>query len=107
MRLIILASATRHGITEEEIRAVLSYPVLRTRLTPRLPGAVPHLFIGKFDEDEPLIEVIADLADPDEWIAFHAMMLRREMIERTRLGALLADVDGDLASQRKERRGRS
>ncbi|UGT64511.1 hypothetical protein [Nocardia asteroides] len=107
MRLTVLASATRHGITGEEIRAVVFYPVLRTRLTPRLPGAVPHLFIGKFDEDEPLIEVIADLADPGEWIVFHAMMLRRELVEQTRLGALLAEADRDFAPQRKERRGRA
>lgn len=47
----------------------MSYPLLRTQLTPRLPEAVPYLFIGNFDEDQPLIEVIADLADPDEWVA--------------------------------------
>ncbi|MFC3960407.1 hypothetical protein [Nocardia jiangsuensis] len=53
------------------------------------------------------MEVIADLANPEEWIVFHAMMLRRELVEQTRLGALLAEADRDFAPQRKERRGSS
>lgn len=80
----------------------MSYPLLRTQVTPRLPGAVPYFFIGNFDEDEPLLEVIADLADPDEWVVFHAMMLRQETIRQLQLEVLLGD--GDLAQQRPERR---
>jgi hypothetical protein len=98
VRITILECAGKHGITEEEIRAVVSYPLLRTQLTPRLPEAVPYLFIGNFDEDQPLIEVIADLADPDEWVVFHAMMLRPQMISQLQLEELLGAWD--LAHQR-------
>lgn len=77
---------------------MVSYPTLRMQLTPRLPEAVPYLFIGNFDTEEPLIEVIADLADPDEWVVFHAMMLRPQMISQLRLEELLGA--GDLAHQR-------
>ncbi|MFE3444702.1 hypothetical protein ACFXNW_16865 [Nocardia sp. NPDC059180] len=102
MRITILECARKHGITEQEIRAVVSYPLLRVQVTPRLPGAVPHLFIGNFDEGEPLLEIIADLVDPAEWVVFHAMMLRPQTIKQLQLEALLGD--GDLAQQRPERR---
>ncbi|MBF6097312.1 hypothetical protein IU510_04365 [Nocardia cyriacigeorgica] len=102
MRITILECARKHGITEQEIRAVVSYPLLRVHITPRLPGAVPHLFIGNFDEDEPLLEIIADLADSAEWIVFHAMMLRPQTISQLHLEEFLGD--GDLAQQRPQRR---
>lgn len=108
VRITITESARRHNITDDEIRAVVSYPLLRLHLIPRREGADPYLFIGKFDEDEPLIEVIADLFDdPSDWVVFHAMMLRPQIVKNLQLEALIVGMTGDLASQRPERRGNS
>ena len=76
VRVTILDAALWHSIEPDEIRAVVEYPIDRTQLQPRIAGAVPWLYIGKYDEGEPPIEVIADLANPDEVVVFHAMMLR-------------------------------
>ncbi|MBH0776201.1 hypothetical protein [Nocardia bovistercoris] len=97
-RITIVESARKHGISDDEIRAVVSYPMLRTRLTQRLPETLPYPFIGNFDQDEPPIEVIADLVDPAEWVVFHAMMLRPQMIRQLQLEELFEF--GDLAYQR-------
>ncbi|MFI1241490.1 hypothetical protein [Nocardia salmonicida] len=107
MRIIILECAKQHSVTEDEIRAVLSYPVFRIRVAPRQVGADPYLFIGKYDENEPLFEVVADLADPEEWITFHAMMLRPSTVQNLRLETGLELVVGyldDIARQRPDRR---
>ncbi|GAA5066909.1 hypothetical protein [Nocardia callitridis] len=109
MQIAILECTRRHGVTDDEIRAVLSYPVFRIRIAPRQEGSDPYLFIGSYDEDEPLIEVIADLADPDKWIAFHAMMLRPATIQNLRLEMGLELVVNELdldniVRQRPERR---
>jgi hypothetical protein len=105
VRITILECAKQHSVTEEEIRAVLSYPVLRIRLAPRQAGAEPHLFVGSYDENEPLLEVIADLAGEDEWIAFHAMMLRAATIRNLGLELVVDDLGLDnIARQRPERR---
>ncbi|MBF6176196.1 hypothetical protein [Nocardia blacklockiae] len=105
MRITILECAKRHSVVEEEIRVVLSYPVLRIRIAPRRDGADPYLFIGRYDENEPLLEVIADLAGSDEWVAFHAMMLRPSTIHNLGLELVIDALDlGDTARQRPERR---
>lgn len=109
MQITILECAKRHGIAEDEIRAVLSYPVFRIRIAPRQEGADPYLFIGSYDENEPLLEVIADLVDPDQWIAFHAMMLRPSTIQNLGLEMglelVMDELDlNNIARQRPERR---
>jgi hypothetical protein len=76
VRITILDAALWHGVEPKEIRAVVEYPLDRTPLKPRLQGTRPWLYIGKFDENEPPIEVIGDLTDADGLIVFHAMMLR-------------------------------
>ncbi|MGQ4601375.1 hypothetical protein [Nocardia sp. R6R-6] len=105
MRITILKCAKRHGVMEDEIRAALSYPVLRMRIAPRQDGTDPYLFIGSYDENEPLLEVIADLVESDEWVAFHAMMLRASTIQNLGLELVVDDLDLDnIARQRPERR---
>lgn len=55
-------SAYRHGVTDAEIRTVISYPDLRVA------------------ENEPDLEVIADLADPAVAVVFPAMRLRPALV---------------------------
>lgn len=76
MRIEILDSARRHGITDGEIRAVVTYPEYRTPIAPRLPGSRPVLSIGSAGANEPHIEVIHDAVTSDLAVVFHAMMLR-------------------------------
>jgi hypothetical protein len=81
VRIEIKPSALAHLITKAEIRAVIDYPALRLPIAPRRTGAKPVLFIGPAADNEPWIEVIADLADADVAEVFHAMMLRPNLIE--------------------------
>ncbi|MCH9734091.1 MAG: hypothetical protein K0U78_05990 [Actinomycetia bacterium] len=76
MEISIEDSARKHGIEDWEIRATIEYPEYRIRLRPRRGGVQPHLFSGRID-NEPPIEVIANLADEQVWESFHAMLLRR------------------------------
>jgi hypothetical protein len=75
MRITITASAYRHRIKAWEIRSVLEYPEYARQLAPRHPWAQPWLFAGRIRREPPL-EILADLADPDDALAFHAMLLR-------------------------------
>ena len=80
MRIEIRPSALDHLITEDEIRAVVSFPVLRAIIAARREGAMPVLFIGPVADNQPWIEVIADLADAAVAEVFHAMMLRPSLV---------------------------
>ena len=75
MRIVILGSALRHGITEDEIRSVIEYPIWTARVVPRIPDTEPRLYIGRRADAEPPIEVLADTSSTDR-VVFHAMMLR-------------------------------
>jgi hypothetical protein len=75
VRILIFDSARRHGITADEIRNAIEYPMWTTRVVARIPGTEPRLYIGRRTDTEPPIEVLADTAT-DECVAFHAMMLR-------------------------------
>lgn len=77
MRIDIRASATAHGVTPDEIRAVVTFPALRLALAPRRPDSTPMLYVGPAAPNEPWIEVIVDMAIPEVAEVFHAMMLRR------------------------------
>jgi hypothetical protein len=88
VRIAILGSARQHGITDEEIRSASEYPMWTARVTPRISGTVPRLFIGRLVDAEPPIKVLADTSS-GECVAFHAMMLRQstlaELDEQTAL----------------------
>ncbi|UVT31528.1 BrnT-like toxin [Mycobacterium phage Mask] len=82
MRIEILPPATWHSITATEIRAVLSYPAARVILEPRRTDIATALVlhVGRPADNEPHLEVIADLIDPTVAIVFHAMMLRPAVV---------------------------
>ncbi|SKV05507.1 Uncharacterised protein [Mycobacteroides abscessus subsp. bolletii] len=96
MRIEILPSALKHGITEAEIRTVIAYPDLRVTLASRTIDfdSAPVLHIGRPDSNEPHLEVIADLIDPTNAIAFHAMMLRQKLVESLDLTLLFTPEYG-------------
>lgn len=80
MRITTKPSAYRHGVTDAEIRTVISYPGLRVAVAPRIPGSVPVLHVGAGAENEPDLEVIADMVDPAVAVVFHAMRLRPALV---------------------------
>lgn len=84
VRIDIRASAADHGITPDEVRAVVTFPALRLTLAPRRPNSAPMLFVGPAAPNEPWIEVIADMAIPEVAEVFHAMMLRRSTFSAAR-----------------------
>ena len=94
----MIPSARAHGITDDEIRAVVSFYVVRISLTPRVVGAQPFLYIAPAAADEPWIEVIADLRDPDVAVVFHAMMLRPALVTNLDLDQLITPT---YSSQRR------
>jgi len=99
MRIEIRGSATEHGITPDEIRAVVTFPALRLTLAPRRPNSTPVLYVGPAAPNEPWIEVIADMAIPEVAEVFHAMMLRRSTFAAARRFA--PDLKPTFARQRR------
>lgn len=99
VRIEFRGSATEHGITPGEIRAVLTFPALRLTLAPRRPNSTPVLHIGSAAPNEPWIEVIADMAIPEVAEVFHAMMLRRSTFAAASLFA--PDLKPTFARQRR------
>jgi len=75
VQITILDSARRHGITEDEVRSAIEYPLWTARVVPRIPDTEPRLYIGRQTDTEPPIEVLADISG-DKCVVFHAMMLR-------------------------------
>lgn len=90
MRIELKPSAKRHSITEDEIRAALAYPELRIVLAPRRTdiATAPVLHIARPADNEPHLEVIADLIDPTITTVFHAMMLRPVTVDSLGINAL-------------------
>lgn len=75
VKVVIYASARRHGIADAEIRAVVEHPIVRYRIAPRAePDAQLVRLIGD-PEGGPLVEVVADQVGTDELHVFHAMLL--------------------------------
>jgi hypothetical protein len=97
MRIEITPSAKAHLISDAEIHAVVSFSALRISLAARRAGAQPVLFVGPAVANQPWIEVIADLADTAVAEVFHAMMLRRSLVESLGIGAL---IDPEYGPQR-------
>ncbi|TXH10982.1 MAG: hypothetical protein E6R04_03255 [Spirochaetes bacterium] len=93
-----------HNITEEEIRSVLEFPLVRWRLTARIAGSDPFMFVGRYDDNEPPIEVGAEPVTSEHWVVFHAMMLRVGTALDGGLDRTHPEVVRDIASQRGGRR---
>jgi hypothetical protein len=75
----------------------VSFPVLRAIIAARREGAMPVLFIGPVADNQPWIEVIADLADAAVAEVFHAMMLRPSLVASLGLDEL---IEPDYGPQR-------
>jgi hypothetical protein len=99
VRIAIRPSALEHLITKAEILAVVGFPALRVSLAARRLGTAPVLFTGPPTDNEPWIEVIADLVDADVMEVFHAMMLRPSLVASLGLDIL---IDPDYAPQRRK-----
>ncbi|MCH9761759.1 MAG: hypothetical protein K0U75_14075 [Actinomycetia bacterium] len=94
MRIRIRGSAREHGITDAEIRAVVSFRALTAPLAARKPGAQPQFYTGPANPNEPWIEIIADLAEADVVDVFHAMMLRPSVFAAVGLVGLATPTYG-------------
>ncbi|GAA4676674.1 hypothetical protein GCM10023197_35630 [Gordonia humi] len=98
-------SAFRHGITPDEIRAVIEFPRYRSRAVSRRdPWREVYLIIGQIDR-EALIEVAAELTPEPAWEVFHAMLLRQTTADQVRdtIGTA-ADFTAGRTQRRQERR---
>lgn len=89
LRIAIQPSARQHGITDTEIRSVVSHYALTVLLAPRRYGSRPVLYIGPAAPNHPWIEVIADLRNPTTADVFHAMMLRRSLVAALDISGLI------------------
>ncbi|MBS9535226.1 hypothetical protein KIH27_16685 [Mycobacterium sp. M1] len=87
------------------MRAVIEYPIFVSRVERRRPDSDPHIFIGRFDENEPPIEVGADRLSARHWLVFHAMMLRLSIAKELGLDRTHPELVRDIAAQRTERKG--
>ena len=68
---------------------MIAYPALRVGLAARRVNTAPVLFLGPAADNQPWIEVIADLIDPSVAEVFHAMMLRPGVIAHLGLDSLV------------------
>jgi hypothetical protein len=96
-----LPTAWQHSITGDEIRAVISYPLLRYGITTAYPDADTYMFVGNKINNEPWIEVAAEDEDGHTWAVFHAMMLTPRVAgEVYDISAGIIDLRNDLSPQR-------
>ncbi|MGV9795189.1 hypothetical protein [Gordonia sp. NPDC003422] len=78
MQVNVYGSAYRHGITDDEIRATIAYPLIRYAITTEFEDADTYMFVGRID-NEPWIEVAAEDRDGDSWEVFHSMLLTQRV----------------------------
>lgn len=82
----------------------MEHPIVRWRLTARIPGSDPFMFVGRYNDNEPAIEVGAEPVTDEHWVVFHAMMLRVGTAVDGGLDRTHPEVVKDIASQRGERK---
>lgn len=101
MRIEIKPSARQHGLSDDEIRAVVSDYLLRFSITARRPGAKLCVYVGPAAEAKaPYIEVIADHADHGVVVVFHAMLLRTSTVQAANLDQYI-DINRIAGRQRR------
>ena len=96
-----LPTAWQHSIAGDEIRAGISYPLLRYGITTAYPDADTYMFVGGGIDNEPWIEIAAEDEDGHTWAVFHAMMLTPRVAQEVydiSNGAI--DLRNDLSPQR-------
>ncbi|GFG75415.1 hypothetical protein MBOT_27800 [Mycobacterium botniense] len=101
VRIECLPSAWQHSITSDEIRAVISYPLLRYGITTVYADADTYMFVGNRVNNEPWIEVAAEDQDGHTWVVFHAMMLTLRVADEVYdISGGIIDLRSDLSPQR-------
>lgn len=100
VRILCAPTAWQHGITGDEIRATITYPLLRYGITTAFPDAETYMFVSRIG-NEPWIEVAAEDEDGDTWSVFHAMLLTgRSAREVYHVSGGIIDLRGSLSQQR-------
>jgi hypothetical protein len=93
-------TAWQYSVTGDEIRAIITYPLLRYGITTTHPDADTYMFIGRIN-NEPWIEVAAEDVDGITWAVFHAMILTpRVANEVYEISGKTIDLRNDLSPQR-------
>lgn len=100
MRIAILPTGWQHSITADEIRAIITNPLLRFAITTVYPDANTYMFVGRINS-QPWIEVGAEDVDGITWAVFHAMMLTAHVARDVYdLSSGTIDLRNDLPTQR-------
>jgi len=100
VRIKPLPTAWQHSITGDEIRAVISFPLLRYGITTAYADADTYMFIGGM-ENEPWLEIAAEDEGGITWAVFHAMVLTpRVAHEVFEVSGGIIDLRDDLSPQR-------
>jgi len=90
----------QHSITDDEIRAIIAFPLLRYGITTAYPEADTYMFGGRV-KDEPWIEVAAEDDNGDTWHVFHAMILTRRVAREVyKITGGTVDLRNEIAPQR-------
>ena len=100
VRIEFLPHAWQHSITGDEMRAVISYPLLRYAIITPYPDADSYMFVGQVGQ-EPWIEVATEDEDGKTWAVFHSMLLTEKTangIYDISRGAI--DLRGQVVGQR-------
>ena len=99
MAIRIIGSAFWHSVTEEEIREVVEYPLVRYRGSSRKwPNAVIYRYIG---DPSVVIEALAEEVG-DDIVVFHAMVLTMRVAEECFVhSGETHDYRGSVAAQRE------
>jgi hypothetical protein len=101
VRIEPLPTAWQHSITGDEIRAVITYPLLWYGITTAYPDSDTYMFVGSRTNNEPWIEVAAEDEDGHTWAVFHAMMLTPRVAgEVYEISGGIIDLRNDLSPQR-------
>lgn len=101
VRIEILPHAWQHSITGDEVRAVISYPLLRYAIITSYPDADAYMFVGQVGQ-EPWIEVAAEDEDGETWVVFHSMLLTERTANDTYdLSGGAIDLRGQVVGQRR------
>lgn len=101
-KIVVYESARRHFVLDEEMRNVVSYPIVRYRSASRIfRGVQVSVFIGGLERG-PLIEVVAEDRGGVLHV-FHAMMLtRRTALEAEAASGRVISLANFLVSQRRQ-----
>lgn len=100
VRIEILPAGWQNSLTGDEIRAIITYPLLRYAITTAYPDADTYMFVGRID-NEPWIEVAAEDEEGINWAVFHAMILTTRVAQEVyEISGGVIDLRDELSPQR-------